>query len=175
MPRRNLVNQRLYGSAKVLLEAFGGVRFGVCGKGLIFMAERHAVRSCLSECLRYRNVRESGHFASAAERESGADGHKIVPPSQAIGSAQDNWSSAYGCPSCDVGYEIKQILSRDCATDHSAVFGCSPPIRSCNPLSRDGQFRRCALMKQPDGFYMSDVLPSVKNEIGIYSSAVPQV
>lgn len=77
--------------AVVLVAALLDVRVGVCSKGFVLMAERKVVRSCLSECLRYRNVRDSGHVTGPAMPQSAADGRKNVLPLQTTHPGQDNW------------------------------------------------------------------------------------
>ncbi|CAD7701015.1 unnamed protein product [Ostreobium quekettii] len=139
-------------------------------------AERKVVRarSCLSECLRYRNGTDGGAAGGQAPAQGGPDGRTAAPAVRISRSSSVCWSRSHGRPgSGDVGFEIQQILSSDCETDRSAVFGCSPPMRALNPLSRDGQFRRCAAIQQPQGFGVPDLLPAVKGPVDACAAVLP--
>uniref|UniRef100_A0A061QZL2 Uncharacterized protein n=1 Tax=Tetraselmis sp. GSL018 TaxID=582737 RepID=A0A061QZL2_9CHLO len=55
-------------------------------------------------------------------------------------------SSRAGAPT-GIGSEIRSILGSGSAqaVKSSPVFGCSPPSRAVNPLSRDSKFKSCRI------------------------------
>lgn len=50
------------------------------------------------------------------------------------------------CSANDIGSELQAIFAGDFNTNQASVFGCSPPQRATNPLSRDCQFHRVVLV-----------------------------
>eukprot|EP00803_Ostreobium_quekettii_P011445 evm.model.scf_2077.3 EVM.evm.TU.scf_2077.3 scf_2077:25857-26462(-) len=138
------------------------------------MAGGGAARSCLSECLR-RHRRGGPEGGGEAAAQGGPAGRHIAPPAKTARSSRNGWGCGGRGGAGDVGREIQQILSSDCDTDRSAVFGCSPPLRALNPLCRDGQFRRCMAVKQPQGLHAPAPLPSVKSAMNVCSAVLPQV
>lgn len=142
---------------------------------------KQLARSSLTEWLENeRSAITAGSGTGVPQAMGGhPDGQKKMTakkPKETIRSSRSGWTpSAYASPGYDVGSEIQQILSRDSPTDRSSVFGCSPPIRACNPLSRDCKFRRCVIIEQADNSFVPNTLPSVKDGMDIYSFAFPKV
>lgn len=102
------------------------------------MTEGKNMKSCLSERIKAARADgtplESNAVVVKAQK-------KRVSPSKGIIASPTKWS-----PASDIGSELAAIFSCKTSTNESSVFGCSPPPRSTNPLSRDLQFHRCVLV-----------------------------
>ncbi|GMH40835.1 hypothetical protein BSKO_08739 [Bryopsis sp. KO-2023] len=102
------------------------------------MTDGKNAKSCLSE--RIKAARADGSVF-----DSGAAGLKVqkkkISPAKGIIASPTKWS-----PTSDVGSELAAIFSCQTNSNESSVFGCSPPPRSTNPVSRDLQFHRCVLV-----------------------------
>ncbi|GMH40802.1 hypothetical protein BSKO_08706 [Bryopsis sp. KO-2023] len=123
------------------------------------MAERKLVRSCLSERLR-------------SDFKENANSHlprRDVYRQDSINAQVKQWT-AKRIPTVDVGSELQAIFSCKPREDFSAVFGCSPPVRATNPLSRDYQFRSCVLVN-PN----LSKRASLKETREIYAAVMPEI
>ncbi|KAK9829277.1 hypothetical protein WJX72_004916 [[Myrmecia] bisecta] len=77
-------------------------------------------RSCLSDALQHASRKSlplSASFRAAPTSRSDA-----VKPAAACSSGE-----------AEIGKEIAAILSQRGPADRSSIFGCSPPLRACNP------------------------------------------
>lgn len=70
----------------------------------------------------------------------------------------------YRCSTNDIGSELRAIFAGDFNSNQASVFGCSPPQRATNPLSRDCQFRRVVLVN-PNVADRKDSFPNRMSDI----------